>query len=117
MEFAEQLQAEKDRLGYSIAELSEALETSPRTIQHWMNGDRVPSQVTQEGTLARLKRYKIVRYFFDDIPQRTIASGLTLKEAQKHCQDPETASDTCVTVEKRALTKRVGKWFDGYTEE
>ena len=54
MKFASQLQAEKDRLGYSIAELSEALETSPRTIQHGMNGDRVPSLIAQEGALARL---------------------------------------------------------------
>ena len=56
MEFAEQLRGQKDRLGYSIAELSEALDTSPRTIQHWMNGDRVPSLVAQEGALARLKK-------------------------------------------------------------
>lgn len=55
MRFSEQLQAQKERLGYSIAELSEALDTSPRTIQHWIHGDRLPSQVTQEGALARLR--------------------------------------------------------------
>ena len=56
MKFAEQLQAEKDRLSYSIEDLSKALDTSPRTIQHWMNGDRVPSAVAQEGALVRLKK-------------------------------------------------------------
>ena len=56
MRFSEQLQAQKERLGYSIAELSEALDTSPRTIQHWIHGDRVPSLIAQEGALARLKK-------------------------------------------------------------
>ena len=56
MKFAAQLQAEKDRLSYSIADLCEALETSPRTIEYWLNGERLPSAVAQEGALARLKK-------------------------------------------------------------
>ena len=56
MDFAEQLREEKDRLGFSIADLSECLEIAPRTVQHWLNGDRVPSAVCQEGALARLKK-------------------------------------------------------------
>lgn len=56
MKFAEQLQAEKDRLGFANIDLSEALDISPRTIDYWLNGERVPSVITQEGALARLKK-------------------------------------------------------------
>lgn len=47
---------------------------------------------------------------------RTIARGLTLKEAQAHCADPETSSSTCTKPAGRARTRRMGAWFDGYTE-
>lgn len=49
------------------------------------------------------KTYKIVRYFKtgEDIAQ-VQKSGLTLEEAQKHCNDESTHGDG---------------WFDGYTEE
>ena len=61
--------------------------------------------------------YKIVRnYFNDNIPRRTIATGLTLDEAQAHCRDPETNSSTCQQHVNRKRTARLGKWFDGYTE-
>ena len=61
--------------------------------------------------------YKIIRHFFDDNrSNRTIDTGLTLDEAQEHCHDPETSSSTCITAAKRRYTKRVGEWFDGYTE-
>ncbi len=56
MKFAEQLQAEKDRLGFANIDLSEALDISPRTIDYWLKGERVPSVITQEGALARLKK-------------------------------------------------------------
>jgi hypothetical protein len=62
--------------------------------------------------------YKIVRmYFSDDHPTRTIKRGLTLEAAQAHCNDPETSSSTCTGSIGRARTRRLGPWFDGYTEE
>tara|TARA_R100000995_G_scaffold1763_1_gene1205 strand:+ start:36021 stop:36161 length:141 start_codon:yes stop_codon:yes gene_type:complete len=45
--------------------------------------------------------YKIIRFRFNG-NNRTIKRGLTLEEAQEHCQDPETSGDG---------------WFDGYTRE
>lgn len=61
--------------------------------------------------------YKVVRMFFnDDVPDTTIARGLTLEEAQAHCRDPETSSSTCAESKGVALTKRYGPWFDGYSE-
>ena len=45
--------------------------------------------------------YKIIRFRFDG-NNRTVKRGLTLEEAQEHCQDPETSGDG---------------WFDGYTGE
>lgn len=58
--------------------------------------------------------YKIIRFYQDArVKRRVMATGLTLEEAQAHCQDPETSS--------RTATKRyrvnVGPWFDGYEEE
>ena len=45
--------------------------------------------------------YKIVR-FNQSGAQRVVKRGLTLAEAQKHCNDPATSGKT---------------WFDGYTKE
>ncbi len=52
-----------------------------------------------------MKKYKIVRLYAHAHPghNRTIKSGLTLKEAQAHCNDPR--------------TRKEGVWFDGYTSE
>jgi hypothetical protein len=48
--------------------------------------------------------YEIRRFFSDpDTPHEVIKEGLTLEEAQEHCNDPETSN-----VEEG--------WFDGYTE-
>ena len=61
--------------------------------------------------------YKVVRmYFNDDIPKRTIKTGLTLEEAQAHCNDPETSSRTATSAEAKRRTERYGPWFDGYEE-
>lgn len=60
--------------------------------------------------------YKIVRYFASG-QRRTIYRGLTLEEAQEHCNDPETSSRTCTNSTGKQRTKRCGPWFDGYTEE
>lgn len=45
--------------------------------------------------------YKIVRFKFDD-DSEVIKRGLTLEEAQKHCNDDATHGDG---------------WFDGYESE
>ena len=50
--------------------------------------------------------YKIVRFTIDkDHPDnhKVIKQGLTLEEAQAHCQKDDTSEK--------------GVWFDGYTEE
>ncbi len=61
--------------------------------------------------------YKVVRQYFNrDIPRRTIKTGLTLQQAQKHCSDPETSSSTCKGQVGRARTRKLGQWFDSYTE-
>lgn len=58
MTFAEQLRAEKDRLALTLAGLSTALDVAPRTLEHWLSGDRVPLMVAQEGALRRLRATK-----------------------------------------------------------
>jgi len=45
--------------------------------------------------------YKIIRFRFNG-DNRVIKTGLTLDEAQEHCQSEDTHGDG---------------WFDGYTEE
>ena len=59
--------------------------------------------------------YKIVR-FYQNGTRRTIKTGVTLAEAQAHCQDPETSSRTATSAAARRRTKRFGPWFDGYVE-
>lgn len=46
--------------------------------------------------------YKIVRFFREDKPRETIKTGLSLEEAQEHCNSDDTHGDG---------------WFDGYEEE
>ena len=46
--------------------------------------------------------YKIVRFYADDRASKTIETGLTLEEAQAHCQREDTHGDG---------------WFDGYSQE
>lgn len=69
--------------------------------------------------------YKIVRIYENDRKPRTQARGLTLKEAQKWCEDPETSSMTAKqprgtggngrTIQKWHDLKK--HWFDGYEKE
>ena len=62
--------------------------------------------------------YRIVRFYQSaGIRRRVIATGLTLEQAQKHCQDPETSSSTATGKTARARTRRVGAWFDGYEKQ
>ena len=82
--------------------------------------------------------YKIVRFYRDDKMERnrmadnwgeslcelfglsqphngmTIKEGLTLEEAQEHCNDSETSSRTCMDDKHE---QQYGPWFDGYREE
>lgn len=54
--------------------------------------------------------YKIIR-FYDDLnkPNKVIKRGLTLEQAQAHCRDPKTSTNS---------KKPIGQnWFDGYTKE
>jgi len=48
-----------------------------------------------------MKKYKIIRFIFEG-GNKVIKIGLTLKEAQKHCQREDTQGKN---------------WFDGYTAE
>lgn len=56
-----------------------------------------------------MSTYKIRRFCSNEHPdhRRTILTGLTLEEAQAHCQDPATQGED----DER------GKWFDGYDKE
>lgn len=60
--------------------------------------------------------YKIVRHYMRG-DKRTITTGLTLEQAQAHCQDPETSSTTATGAKARKRLAERGPWFDGYTEE
>lgn len=60
--------------------------------------------------------YKIVRGYFKG-GRRVIERGLTLEEAQTHCRDPETSSQTATSYAARKRTEQRGPWFDGYERE
>jgi len=61
--------------------------------------------------------YRVVRRYMRGYRPQTIASGLTLAEAQAHCHDPETSSSTATSSRACARTRQRGPWFDGYEEE
>lgn len=54
-----------------------------------------------------------IRRMYPHAPYRVITHYDTLKEAQKHCRNPETSSQTCSPETAKACP---GLWFDGYTE-
>tara|TARA_R110002096_G_scaffold416485_2_gene619010 strand:- start:636 stop:830 length:195 start_codon:yes stop_codon:yes gene_type:complete len=59
--------------------------------------------------------YKIIRmYKEENINNRTIKTGLTLAQAQKHCNDVETSSSTCKKAVNIKRTDIYGQWFDGF---
>lgn len=69
------------------------------------------------------KEYFIVRKYFRSGPWSALANGgeliahgLTLKEAQEHCSDPDTSSRTCTSEEGLKRTEERGPWFDCYYE-
>jgi hypothetical protein len=63
-----------------------------------------------------MKTYSIVRRYFKG-EREIIAEGLSLEDAQEHCEDPETSSSTCTGEEGLERTSQCGMWFDSYTEE
>lgn len=58
-----------------------------------------------EYCLGEVKTYKIIRFYHpsQDKDNRVIKKGLTLEQAQEHCQDNTTRKD--------------GVYFDGYEAE
>lgn len=66
---------------------------------------------------AGTARYNIVRCYFNaGITRRIVRRDLTLEQAMEHCSDPETSSGGCTSVVGRRRTRRLGRWFDSYTE-
>lgn len=62
--------------------------------------------------------YDVIRFFQrPGIAREVVASGLTLEQAQEHCQDPSTSSATCTDETGQARTRLYGDWFDGYSKE
>lgn len=63
--------------------------------------------------------YRIVRFFKDrdDLNREVITAGLTLEQAQAHCDNPETSSTTATTPQALKRTVECGPWFDGYEKE
>jgi hypothetical protein len=46
--------------------------------------------------------------------RQVIKSNVTLLEARAHCKNPQTSSETCTDPAAKALTEKMGPWFDGY---
>lgn len=57
--------------------------------------------------------YKIVRIYRNG-KKRAIRRGLTEREAQAHCGNPETSSATCTNAVGKRRTKKLGPWFDAF---
>lgn len=57
------------------------------------------------------------RYFNKATPNEVLMEGLTLEEAQEHCSNPETSSETCTKPHNVARTEQCGPWFDSYNKE
>lgn len=62
-----------------------------------------------------MKTFKIVWHYFKG-RKYTLKRGLSLAQAQEHCADPETSSETAKSPYTRRLTRKHGPWFDSYTE-
>lgn len=56
--------------------------------------------------------YYVYRFYSDNRKDRLILSGVTLEEARRHCNDPETSSKTA----KNGRGKCTCDWFDGYAD-
>lgn len=62
------------------------------------------------------KTYSIVRHFGNGRTE-VISKGLSLRQAQSHCLNPECSSKTAETRAALELTAKHGDWFDGVTIE
>lgn len=63
-----------------------------------------------------MQKYKIIRFYKSHplgINNQVVKTGLTLEEAVKHCEDPQTSSSTA-TGHASSRTDTYGDWFDGY---
>ena len=56
-----------------------------------------------------MQKYKIIRFYRDTYHQRIVRRGLSLEEAQAHCQ----RDDTHGAIDKTGTRP----WFDGYDDE
>lgn len=54
-----------------------------------------------------METYKIIRFFENGQDKEVIKTGLTLEDAQEHCQREDTSG-----VDENGI-----RFFDGYTEE
>lgn len=61
--------------------------------------------------------YKIVRHFSKHHSSIVVKRKLTLAQAQTHCRNPETSSQTATGKMEVLRTELHGPWFDGYEEE
>ena len=59
------------------------------------------------------ERYQIVRFHFD-ADNEVIDTGLTLAEAQAHCQRDDTKHVTTYRDDAGEVVDQVTDWFDGY---
>jgi hypothetical protein len=59
--------------------------------------------------------FKVQRIYFKG-GRRTLATRLTLEEAQAMCKGPETSSSTCTEAVNVRRTRQRGPWFNSYTE-
>lgn len=77
-----------------------------------LSGDEFyPDDVTSGPASDDLEEatYRIVRYHFEN-GSETLQTGLTLEEAQEHCNDPATQAPL-------DPVRNIRPWFDGYREE
>lgn len=62
-------------------------------------------------------QYVIKRFYRDNERLNgtiVFRSYMTLEQAQEHCSNPESSSETCTSAEGIERTKQHGPWFDGY---
>lgn len=70
------------------------------------------SQDPEDSETPEEDKYEIIR-FFQRGERETVATDVTLEEANEHCNDPESSSKTCTSDEGMERTRTRGDWFDG----